>query len=111
MALLRLIVVLLTLVLTEARISAASAEEKRAFDAPAKSFKDGFWDLAEKGFAEFALQFPTSERKPEAILLQGEARFQLKLYTGVIDLLAANLSKAGPWADQYHYWLAQASFC
>ena len=41
---------------------------------------------------------------------QAQARFKLKLYTGVVDLLSANLSRAGPWADQYHFWLAQAWF-
>ncbi|MBI3851691.1 MAG: tetratricopeptide repeat protein [Verrucomicrobia bacterium] len=107
---LRLIAILLTLALAEAPLSAASQAEKHAFDDAAKSFDGHWWDRAEKQFGEFAIQFPNSERKPEAILLQGEARFKLKLYTGVIDLLAANLGKAGAWADQYHYWLAQASF-
>jgi len=110
MAMLRLIVILSMLVLAQPRLSAASAAEKRAFDAAAKSFSDGFWDRAEKEFAEFAKQYPESERKPEVILLQAQSRFKLKLYTGVIDLLSANLGKAGPWADQYHLWLAQAWF-
>src|SRR5213596_83235 len=103
---LRLIAILLTLVLAQAQLSAASTEEKRAFDAAAKSFAGGWWDRAEKELAEFANQFPDSERKPEVILLQAQARFKLKLYTGVIDLLSANLTKAGPWADQYYFWLA-----
>src|SRR6185436_9977034 len=68
------------------------------------------WDLAEKEFADYVQKFPNAERQGEAILLQAQARFKLKLYTGVVDLLSANLNKAGPWADQYHYWLAQASF-
>ncbi len=110
MATLRLLVILSMLVLAEVRLVAASAAEKRAFKVAGDFFDGLFWDQAEKEFADFAKQYPDSERKVEAILLQAQARYKLKLYTGAIDLLSANLSKAGPWADQYHFWLAQAAF-
>ena len=91
------------------RLWAASAAD-RAFDAAVKAFQDTFYDRAEAQFADFCQKYPTSPRLPEAILLQAQARLELTNYAGAIELLTANQGKAGTNADQYLFWLAEASY-
>src|ERR1700719_2136583 len=101
-------------------LQAASLAENRDFDAAIKELKDGGrvgLALAESDFAEIAKKYPASERYPEAILYQAQARFELAKahqgawsYKDVIELLTAQQSRMGKLGDQYHYWIAEASF-
>jgi len=90
------------------RLWAASAAD-RAFDAAVKALHDTFYDRAEAGFSNYCQMFPASPRLAEAVLLQAEARFQLTNYDGAIALLTAHQKDAGTNADQYQFWLAEAS--
>jgi TolA-binding protein len=88
--------------------AAAGSAESRAFDAAKLSFDQTFWDLAEKNFADFVQKYPTSAHLPEAFLLQAVSRVHLTNYAGAIELLSAHQTEAGPRADDYLFWLAQA---
>ena len=101
-------------------LRAATDAENNAFGAAIKELKDGGrvgLALAESDFAEIAKKYPASERYPEAILYQAQARFELAKahqgswsYKDVIELLTAQQSRMGKLGDQYHYWIAEASF-
>ncbi|HEX4646854.1 MAG TPA: tetratricopeptide repeat protein, partial [Verrucomicrobiae bacterium] len=101
-------------------LRAAGEAENNAFGAAIKELKDGGrvgLALAESDFAEIAKKYPASERYTEAILYQAQARFELAKahqgswsYADVIELLTAQQSRMGKLADQYHYWIAEASF-
>ena len=75
-AFVRVISLLLLLSFAEARLCAASATENHAFKIATDSFNNGWWERAEKQFAEFAEKFRKSDRRLEAIL--NEARARLK---------------------------------
>lgn len=90
-----------------------AAEDPQAaplFEAARLSFGGKFYDRAEKELAEFIAKYPESGRVGEAVVLQAQARFELKRYAGVVELLTGRLPKAGPLGDQYHYWIAEAEF-
>lgn len=89
---------------------AASRAETRAFQDAAKAFNDHLWDRAEREFGEFTQKYPKSERRPEAVLYQGQARCQLGLYASAIQLLSSEQAQAGPWSDQYLRWLGEAQY-
>ncbi|MDB6124017.1 MAG: Tetratricopeptide domain protein [Pedosphaera sp.] len=93
-------------------LQAASEAEKRAFDAAYKIFKDGGlgYERAEKDFAQFIKDYPSSERHADAIFWEAQARFQQKKYAGAIELLSAEQAHAGKLADQYLYRIAEAHF-
>jgi TolA-binding protein len=91
-------------------LGAAATPEEIAYDAAARSFQGGLFDRAEREFAEFARQFPKSERLAEVILIRAQAQYKLGQYTNLISLLSANLAQAGKLADKYRYWLAEAHF-
>ncbi|HPC61198.1 MAG TPA: tetratricopeptide repeat protein [Verrucomicrobiota bacterium] len=86
----------------------APSPEERAFIAAAQAFEGGFFERADKELEAFAQQFPASARVPEAVLMQAQARVQLKNYAGAIELLSARLATAGTWMDQYLFWLGEA---
>lgn len=92
------------------RLAAAAEqpESEAAFSSAVRRFEGGWYDLAEKGFAEFLAGSPQSTNRSEAILLQAQSRFRLKNYEGTAALLESQLKAAGKWADQYLYWLAEA---
>jgi TolA-binding protein len=101
---------LLTLLLADGpRLWAASAAD-RALDAAVKAFQDEFYARAEAQLADYCQKFPASPRLAEAILVQAQARLGLTNYAGAIELLTANQGKAGTNADQYLFWLAEASY-
>ncbi|HWI57486.1 MAG TPA: tetratricopeptide repeat protein, partial [Bacillota bacterium] len=85
----------------------ASTPETRAFNAAANALRSAFYERAEAEFADFTKNFPASPRVPEAILFQAEARLEQTNYAGAIELLSTSLPKAGSWADQYLFWLAE----
>jgi TolA-binding protein len=84
------------------------AAEKRAFAAAARAFEDGIYDRAEREFGEFVQKFPQAAQVPEAILFQARAALKLQKLHGAVDLLATNAGRAGPLADQYRYFEAEA---
>jgi TolA-binding protein len=104
------LVVVLLLVSAGPRAAAASAGERRAFDAASRDFNTGFYTRAETNFAAFAATFTNSTRLPEAVLYQAEARLKLTNFDGAIELLSSHQSQAGEWADRYVYWLGEARF-
>ena len=90
--------------------AALSGSEKKAYDSAAEAFRIGFWDRAEVEFAEFIEKHPKSERLGDAILLQAQAQFQQKKYASAVALLTAREADAGPLADQFLYWIAEAEY-
>src|SRR5579859_5047308 len=113
-----LVLVLAVLSCESWSLQAASQAENRAFETAIQALKDGGrvgLALAEHKFGEIATNYPASERYPEAILYQAQARFEQakahqRPFTDVIDLLTAQQSRMGSLTDQYHYWIAEASF-
>ena len=113
----RWVLILLTLIWSGARTFAASSAESRAFDAAAMALQNRLWRVAETDFEDFTIKFPKSERLPEAILYQAEAAIMQaeaattnREFAGAIDLLSRNQARAGKWADQYLFWIANAHF-
>ena len=90
--------------------AAPSVAERRAFDAAARAFNDGFHERAEKEFTEFAVLYPQSTLLPNATLLRAQAMFQQKQFKEAIALLNGATESAGELADQYVFWIAQSEF-
>jgi TolA-binding protein len=88
----------------------AATPADRAYEAALRLFADGVFDLAEKEFAEFIKNNPTSDKVPEAVLYQVQSRFQLKQYDKAETLLHERPPGAGKLVDQYRYWLAECLF-
>ncbi len=78
------------------------------FAAALKAFQDGWHQRADREFGEFIVDFPISERVPEAVLLQARARFHLRQYDRVISLLRSKLPLAGRWIEPYRLLIADA---
>src|SRR5688500_14638148 len=97
----RFLVLLLLLVVPA---FAAEPGETEAFASAAKASQDGFYERAEKEWAEFLKQFPKSERAHEAALAEAQARYHLKQYPAALELLNTRAGQAGPLADQYQFW-------
>jgi TolA-binding protein len=89
-------------------LRAQDTPETRAFDAAARAFSTAVYDRAEREFADFVQNFPSSPHLPEALLYQAQAAMEQKKLAAAIELLNAHLAAAGPLADQYRYWLAKA---
>lgn len=98
------------LLLSPARTWAQNPDETQAFGAAARAFEDRAYQRAEREFGEFVQKFPTSERVPEAVLVQAEARYFLGRHDAAIELLNSRLAQAGKLADQYRFWIAEAQF-
>ena len=90
-----------------APVFAAEPGEAEAFASAAKASQDGFYERAEKEWAEFLRQFPRSERANEAALAEAQARYHLKQYPGALEILNGRAAQAGPLADQYQFWRGQ----
>src|ERR1051325_9477059 len=88
-------------------VFAAEPGEAEAFASASKASQDGFYERAEKEWAEFLRQYPKSDRANEAVLAQAQARHQLKQYSGALEILNARAAQAGPLADQYQFWRGQ----
>lgn len=93
-----------------APVPVSAAREESAFNAAARSFQGSFYDRADRELGAFIQAFPASERLGEALLLQAQARFQLKKYDEVIALLSPRLAPPGKGTDKYRFWLAEAHF-
>ncbi len=102
---------ILALTVFAASISfAATREEVNTFKNATKVFADHIFYLAEKDFLTFAEKFPASERRSEAILYVAKARYYQTNYSGTIEILNRELSQAGSFADQYHFWIGEGYF-
>ncbi|MHC1765694.1 MAG: tol-pal system YbgF family protein [Verrucomicrobiia bacterium] len=97
--------VLLCLLMT---LRAQEPDAERAFTGAARLFEGGWYDRAEAELSAFLVAHPNSTNRIEAVLLQAQSRFQLRNYEAAIQLLEAHRTNAGPAADQFLYWLAQA---
>src|SRR5687767_4546829 len=95
------------LILFARTLLAAEPGEAEAFAAAAKASQDGFYERAEKEWAEFLRQYPKSQRAAEAALAEAQARYHLKQYPGALEILKARAAQAGALADQYQYWRGQ----
>ena len=93
-----------------APVPVSADREESAFNAAARSFQGSFYDRADRELGAFIQAFPASERLGEALLLQAQARFQLKKYDEVIALLSPRLAPPGKGTDKYRFWLAEAHF-
>lgn len=85
----------------------AADAEARAFTAAEKEFQDGFYEHAEKAFAEFVAKFPASPRIGRAILRQAEAAREQRKYGIAVTLLSANLGAASANADEFQFQLGK----
>ncbi len=86
------------------------AGEDADFKVASKKFTDGFYDLADKDFAEFIQKYPNSPHLPDALVFQAESRIKLTNYAGALQLLAAYQNQAGKRADEFLFWMADAQF-
>jgi TolA-binding protein len=82
----------------------------RAYEVAVRFFQEGTYDLAEQEFADFVRIHPGSDKVPEAVLFQAQAMFQQERYADTLTLLRARLDQAGPFADRYQFWMAEALF-
>ncbi|MEE2947171.1 MAG: tetratricopeptide repeat protein [Verrucomicrobiota bacterium] len=90
--------------------SQAKARAKLAFDVAKRYFRDGMFVTAVERLDAFDQAHPGSVHLVEAMLLEGQARFQLGQYEAVATELLAGLPTAGAWSDRYLYWIGEAQF-
>ncbi len=88
----------------------ANARAKLAFDVAKRYFRDGMFATAVERLEALGQAHPGSAHLVEAVLLEGEARFQLGQYETVANELSAGLPTAGAWSDRYFYWIGEAQF-
>jgi TolA-binding protein len=106
----RWLLILFALILSGGSLRAASTKEQRAYDVAAADFQNEIWSRAETEFDQFRTGYPNSTNLAAAVLYQAEARYKLGQFTNAITLLSTNRDKAGPLADEYHYWIGEAQF-
>lgn len=102
----QLFIIVVLLATAASRIMAADAEG-RSFTNALNFLQDGFSARAELGFSNFVVQFPASQRAPEAILFQARAALAQKRFQPATELLTTNAPRAGALADQFKYWLGR----
>jgi TolA-binding protein len=102
------LIVLLTAAWLGRSLRAEELGAENAFGEAIRLFQGSWFDRAEKGFADFVAGFPQSTNRYEAMLLQAQCRYQLNDYEGAANLLSAQVTAAGPLADRFLYWLAEA---
>jgi TolA-binding protein len=89
----------------------AADDEAVAFKAAYQAFRDflntPLAERAERELGEFVRKYTNSAHLPEAVLLQARAAFSLKKVPAALELLQNGLDQAGPWADQYRFWLGK----
>ncbi|MBT4227686.1 MAG: hypothetical protein HOD74_08975, partial [Verrucomicrobia bacterium] len=73
--------------LGQAADSEAKARVKLTFDVAKRFFRDGMFTTAVERFDAFARMHPGSPHHAEAVLLEGQARFQLGQFEGVAEEL------------------------
>lgn len=85
-----------------------SPEETRAFQRAMDAFTDGYYERAERSFAQFALTFTNSSLLTEAILLQAQSALNQTNASRAIGIVTAAMPKAGLLQDQYRFCLGNA---
>ena len=100
--------VLLALVGAADSLHAQGRAERRSYESAVAAFTNSFWSAAESDFGDFNHRFPESKLRPDAILFQAEARYQMSNYTGAILLLSNNVASASNRVDQYLDQMAKA---
>lgn len=88
--------------------TALGQNEEADFNAAARAFEDGQWERAERALSRFVEQYPSSARRPLALLLRAQALCQLDRPRAAVDLLQQELPTAGPLTDAFLYWLGEA---
>ena len=99
--------------LGQAEIRAGAQSEVRArlaFDVAKRFFRNDNYASAIERLEAFVLLYPDSALKPEAVLLENQARFQLGQFEAMVTELQAGLSTAGTWSDRYLFWIGEAQF-
>ena len=99
--------------LGQAETPAGAQSEVRArlaFDVAKRFFRNDNYASAIERLEAFVLLYPDSALKPEAVLLENQARFQLGQFEGMVTELQAGLSTAGTWSDRYLFWIGEAQF-
>lgn len=87
---------------------AASPEETRAYDTSLKLFHDGLFELAERECAGFTATYTNSERLPDIVLVQVQARLRLKRPDDAIALLNQRTNLVAAKPDEFAFWRAEA---
>jgi len=103
----RWFLILLTLAFGARLAFAADVRESSAFDTAVQTFKISR-ELSVQDFADFIRKYPTSVRRPEAILYEAQGMLYGGDATNAIQLLSTNHSDK--LAPKYLYWLGQAYF-
>ena len=85
----------------------AADAETRVFTAAEKQFQDGFYEHAEKAFAEFVAKYPASPRIGRAVLRQAEAAREQRKYDVALSLLSTNISTASDNADEFQFQIGK----
>ena len=101
---------------------AASREESR-WNAVLHSYNEQEWGLALTNANSFINEYPNSDHISQGVLFLAQAEYQLAKAKGVneatklpwtfrdaADLLKARFDRAGPLADQYLSWTAEAEY-
>ena len=99
--------------LGQAETPAGAQSEVRArlaFDVAKRFFRNDNYASAIERLEAFLLLYPDSALKPEAVLLENQARFQLSQFEAMVTELQAGLSTAGTWSDRYLFWIGEAQF-
>ncbi len=86
----------------------AADAEAREFESAEKLFRDGYYENAEKRFADFIMKHPAAPRLSQALLLQSQSALAQKKFRSAIDLLATNMTRAAGIADQFQFQIAKA---
>ena len=89
---------------------AEDPQVKLTFDVAKRFFRDGMFATAVDRFDSFTKAYPESPARAEAVLLEGQARFQLGQYEAVAAELTVGLQSAGAWTDRYLFWTGEAQF-
>lgn len=107
---LRILMLFLLLALAGGRADAAlfGGGEKKAYDLAYQSFQFRMWERAAVELAEFAKDYPKSDKVPQVVAWQAEALYRQDKFDAVVALLQPRLVSAGTLEDQYLYWLGSA---
>jgi tetratricopeptide (TPR) repeat protein len=106
-----------TVIIAIAIISILNAEcfatgEEDALQFPLGAYNDGFYDVAEQGFASFVEKYGYSKHRPYALYLLGMSRFAQKKYAASKEALS-ELTKLYPKYERIalaHYFLGEAGY-
>jgi tetratricopeptide (TPR) repeat protein len=90
--------------------AAVPTEEEIAYNAAARFFQDKAYDRAAAELDSYVKRYPTSDRVPDALLAEAQARFELRQYDSVISLMATNFNRAAKRDDYFRFWIAESYY-